>query len=228
MSVELDEDSLQELYSWVDAVPLSRPKRSIARDFSDGVLTAEMVKFHFPKLVEMHNYVPASSTQQKISNWSHLNRKVFNRLNFSVPEEVVRKVVQCSPGVVEVVLHSLRQKMEEKLKQRVNKQSSQELEYYSTESGQGAQSSTYSPQPKLTRDSNQIQHSPGPGYSQPPASPDTSARLLLEEREQALLSAQETIAILQAKVNRLQHLLHLKDIRIDELSRRLQLPQKSN
>ncbi|MBN3307155.1 SPEF1 protein, partial [Amia calva] len=155
-------------------------------------------------------------------------RKVFNRLNFSVPEEVVRKVVQCSPGVVEVVLHSLRQKMEEKLKQRVNKQSSQELEYYSTESGQGAQSSTYSPQPKLTRDSNQIQHSPGPGYSQPPASPDTSARLLLEEREQALLSAQETIAILQAKVNRLQHLLHLKDIRIDELSRRLQLPQKSN
>ena len=44
------------VYNWVDEIPLSRPKRSIARDFSDAVLVAEMVKHFLPKLVEMHNY----------------------------------------------------------------------------------------------------------------------------------------------------------------------------
>jgi len=27
---------LRELYAWVDSIPLSRPKKHIARDFSDG------------------------------------------------------------------------------------------------------------------------------------------------------------------------------------------------
>lgn len=53
----------------VDEVPLSRPKRNIARDFSDGVLVAEIVAHYFPKLVEMHNYPPANSYAQKIYNW---------------------------------------------------------------------------------------------------------------------------------------------------------------
>ncbi|XP_062839346.1 sperm flagellar protein 1 isoform X2 [Anolis carolinensis] len=114
---ELDEEGALELYRWVDAIPLSRPKRNLARDFSDGVLVAEVVKFFFPKMVEMHNYAPANSTQQKLSNWGHLNRKVLNKLNFSVPEDVVRKVAQCTPGVVELVLIPLRQKIEEKQRQ---------------------------------------------------------------------------------------------------------------
>jgi hypothetical protein len=37
------EEDIQDLYAWVDTVPLSRPKRNIARDFSDGVLMAETV-----------------------------------------------------------------------------------------------------------------------------------------------------------------------------------------
>jgi hypothetical protein len=32
----MEEDDLQRLYVWLDEIPLSRPKRSIARDFSDG------------------------------------------------------------------------------------------------------------------------------------------------------------------------------------------------
>ena len=32
----LDEDALQQIYTWIDEVPLSRPKKNIARDFSDG------------------------------------------------------------------------------------------------------------------------------------------------------------------------------------------------
>ncbi len=33
---DLDDETLQALYTWIDEIPLSRPKRNIARDFSDG------------------------------------------------------------------------------------------------------------------------------------------------------------------------------------------------
>jgi hypothetical protein len=32
---QLDEEEMQMVYNWVDEIPLSRPKRNIARDFSD-------------------------------------------------------------------------------------------------------------------------------------------------------------------------------------------------
>jgi hypothetical protein len=32
----MDDESLQKVYTWVDEIPLSRPKRNISRDFSDG------------------------------------------------------------------------------------------------------------------------------------------------------------------------------------------------
>lgn len=36
MNRELNEEALQELYAWIDKIKLSRPKRNISRDFSDG------------------------------------------------------------------------------------------------------------------------------------------------------------------------------------------------
>ena len=30
------EADLQDLYTWIDEIPLSRPKKNITRDFSDG------------------------------------------------------------------------------------------------------------------------------------------------------------------------------------------------
>ena len=32
----LTDDELQRVYAWIDEIPLSRPKRNINRDFSDG------------------------------------------------------------------------------------------------------------------------------------------------------------------------------------------------
>ena len=69
----LDDEELQRIYQWVDEVPLSRPKRNIARDFADGVLVAEIVSHYFPRLVELHNYSAARSYAQKIYNWNTLN-----------------------------------------------------------------------------------------------------------------------------------------------------------
>ena len=31
----ITEEEMQEVYNWVDEIPLSRPKKNIARDFSD-------------------------------------------------------------------------------------------------------------------------------------------------------------------------------------------------
>ena len=31
----MTEEEMQEVYNWVDEIPLSRPKKNIARDFSD-------------------------------------------------------------------------------------------------------------------------------------------------------------------------------------------------
>lgn len=36
MASSVDEEALHQLYLWVDNIPLSRPKRNLSRDFSDG------------------------------------------------------------------------------------------------------------------------------------------------------------------------------------------------
>ncbi|GMF17655.1 unnamed protein product [Phytophthora lilii] len=75
MDLPLDDETLQRVYAWIDEIPLSRPKKSISRDFSDGILAAEVVAFYFPKLVQMHNYSAANSIKQKQYNWNTLNRE---------------------------------------------------------------------------------------------------------------------------------------------------------
>ena len=36
LQAEPAEHELEKLYMWVDDIPLSRPKKNLARDFSDG------------------------------------------------------------------------------------------------------------------------------------------------------------------------------------------------
>uniref|UniRef100_A0A671LIM7 CH-like domain-containing protein n=1 Tax=Sinocyclocheilus anshuiensis TaxID=1608454 RepID=A0A671LIM7_9TELE len=159
-------------------------------------MTAEVVVKHFfPKLVELHNYTPTHSRQQKLSNWSTLSRKVFSKLNFHIPEKMVKKIVVST-------------KIEEK---RAGKQldGTQDLEYHSTTNGQ-PRSGKYSTVKKT-------------GIVSPAAAlepnVDPAVRLLLEEKEQAILALQETVEILQIKVK--SSLEHLKDLRIEDLTKHL-------
>ncbi|KAI4538219.1 hypothetical protein MG293_011622 [Ovis ammon polii] len=215
MAGSVDEEALHQLYLWVDNIPLSRPKRNLSRDFSDGgvcsnvFLVAEVIKFYFPKMVEMHNYVPANSLQQKLSNWSHLNRKVLNKLNFSVPEDVMRKIAQCAPGVVELVLIPLRQRLEERQRRRK----------------QGIGSLQVCPRRPEGKVSQTPRAGGNSGDSQVLQS-DPSFVLQIAEKEQELLASQETVQVLQMKVRRLEHLLQLKNVRIEDLSRRLQQAER--
>ena len=38
----MTEEELDTIYNWVDEIPLSRPKKNIARDFSDCVLMVKI------------------------------------------------------------------------------------------------------------------------------------------------------------------------------------------
>jgi len=218
---DLDEESLHSLFQWLDEIPMSRPKRTITRDFADGMLVAEVVKHFFPKLVDIHNYSPANSSAQKLNNWGVLQRKVFSRLKLTVPEPVVQAICNNKPGVVEMVLLQLKTKIEERL---------------STQSGSNGSSTPTSDAPEVE---------PGGGVSVKVqvGGSDTSSlhallvsafgdsvnvnqtvpRILYEEKEQECLAKDETIQILQAKMRRLEHLVSLKEARIKEMGDKIEL-----
>ncbi|XP_072493143.1 sperm flagellar protein 1 isoform X2 [Notamacropus eugenii] len=192
------------------------------------VLAAEVVKFYFPKMVEMHNYVPANSVQQKINNWIHLNRKVLHKLNFSIPEDVIQKIAQCSPGVVELVLIPLRQRLEEKKQRKQGVGSSQEL---GLREGSNYMDMGFSQKTQGGGTTDPQKAGPLRGGKFPPAysqalQGDPNFLVQMAEKEQELLASQETVQVLQMKVRRLEHLLQLKNVRIDDLSRRLQQAQR--
>ncbi|XP_037550203.1 sperm flagellar protein 1 [Nematolebias whitei] len=115
MDQKLQDSEIEHLLLWLDKIPFSRPKRKLRRDFSDGVLVAEVIKHFFPKFVDLSSLtVPFNSREEKLRNWSLLNRKVFPRLDFYVPEEVISKIVLSSPGAVEPVLSTLKEKIDKK------------------------------------------------------------------------------------------------------------------
>ncbi|KAM4607470.1 sperm flagellar protein 1 [Polymixia lowei] len=231
MDRELNEEALQDLYAWIDKIPLSRPKRHITRDFSDGVMAAEVVKHFFPKLVELHNYSPANSTQQKLSNWNIINRKVFSKLSFYVTEETVKKIVLSTPGVIESVLCSLREKIDKKLDHTGDNML--DLEYYNIKNQKKFPTETRQIETRIQAPlkagerRNKEEAITAKNSKAQPSVPSVSemdpvVRLILQEKEQALMALQETVEILQMKVNRLEHLVHLKDMRIEDLTRHLE------
>uniref|UniRef100_A0A3P9IXM9 Zgc:66426 n=1 Tax=Oryzias latipes TaxID=8090 RepID=A0A3P9IXM9_ORYLA len=225
MERELNDEEQQDLFAWIDKIPLSRPKRNISRDFSDGVMAAEVVKHFFPKLVDLHNYIPANSTQQKLSNWNVLNRKVFSRLDFHVPEETLNKIVLSTSGAVVPALSALREKIDKKLENPKNNITNPD--YYDTRDLKKPCAEIHQIHTQLTElrkdeknmeKNMKVQHAVT-FYTDM----DQSLRLILQEKEQAVLSLQETVEILQIKVNKLEHLVHLKDMRIEDLTRHLEM-----
>ncbi|PIK35444.1 putative sperm flagellar protein 1-like [Apostichopus japonicus] len=236
----LDDQQLQELYAWVDEITLSRPKRNITRDFSDGVLVAEVVHFFIPRIVELHNYTPANSTMQKMGNWGTLNRKVFTKINFNIPESVIRSICNCKAGVIEVILLQLRQKIEKYLGK--NKPNMSPDGYYGGQEVGSFSDRSEKHKRKLVPAGKPPKHAaPAPKaptvhHHSPPSNLAKARSLthinrsdlppeirdLLDEKEQALLASQETVQILQAKVRRLENLLHLKDVRIEEVTKKMQ------
>ena len=113
--VEQEEDNLEDtednklmyIYEWVDSIPLSRQKKNISRDFNDAILFAEMIKYHYPRLVDLHNYPSASSTKAKIINWETLNKKVLKKIGLNLGKNEIDDLVRSKPNAIENLLGRL-------------------------------------------------------------------------------------------------------------------------
>lgn len=115
----LTDEELNEVYGWVDCYQFSRPKKNMARDFSDGLLVAELVKSHHDKLVDLHNYPSSHNVKQKMTNWNTLNSrrrsagKIFSKFGLQVKLDQIEKIVNCEPEAIERCLLALKRNMEE-------------------------------------------------------------------------------------------------------------------
>jgi len=201
MAESLDEQTTKELLIWIDSIDLSRPKKNINRDFADGVLVAEVIYNYFPHRVEKHNYIPSSGRQGKLTNWATLNRKVLSKFGFTVPQDVIENIIAAKPNYVEIFLNGLKRIIEAEKNKDITEQP---------------------PPKKPVEPSLEATIQAGIPLSQLNLHLlDTDTKLILAEKEQALLASHETIKILQMKTHRLEQLLSLKEKRIEELKRKL-------
>jgi hypothetical protein len=199
--MDLNDQMLEDLYEWIDSIPLSRQKKRIERDFSDGFCVAEIVHHFLPNIIDMHNYTPAYNITQKQANWGMLNSKVFSKFGLNVPSNITQNISNAKPGYIEVLLHNLRYKVEERLSANETQRTNTSGKSTKMMSGRPLESTLFA-NGKPKKVSNEM-------------------RLTYEGKVQECLEKDEIIESLNAKVRRLEHLLYLKDARIRELATRL-------
>ena len=115
MNNDQEENELMYIYEWVDSIELSRPKKNIARDFSDGVLLAEIIKSYLPRLVDLHNYPSCSNTKHKESNWNVLNNKVLKRLGIKLTKKEISDIIKCEHLAIEHLLQRVYNVLQSKI-----------------------------------------------------------------------------------------------------------------
>ena len=121
------ESELMYIYEWVDSIELSRPKKNIARDFSDGVLLAEIIKSYLPRLVDLHNYPSCSNTKHKESNWNVLNNKVLKRLGIKLTKNEINSIIKCEHLAIERLLQRVFNVLQNKI--NINKEQKNNSNY---------------------------------------------------------------------------------------------------
>lgn len=122
----------EDLYQWLDQYKITRPKRNINRDFSDAskiqsnnkikfilhiyyylpVPLVEILKQHYPKMVETHNYSPKNSYAEKLINWQTLNRKILSKLKLNVDNTMLERLSKSEQGAIQTVLLNIKEMLE--------------------------------------------------------------------------------------------------------------------
>ncbi|XP_017764810.1 PREDICTED: sperm flagellar protein 1-like [Eufriesea mexicana] len=204
MSVELESNTnLEEIYTWIEQIPFSKPKKNVARDFSDGVFMAELLKRYYPKLVDIHNYIPGNSIAKKIDNWCTLNRKVLSKLDIKLGKDVINQLANSQAGVIEKVLTDVRTKI---LKDCNADRNSLYFEYEENENKEVVKS-ILNPEEIANK---------------------TVPRHVFVRLKQELEEKNEVINTLYQKVSHLESLMKLKDQRITDLTSQIIKPIEQN
>eukprot|EP01041_Mallomonas_annulata_P004998 gene4998-9999_t len=211
---ELSDEQLRSLYAWIDAIPLTRPKRNITRDFSDGVMLAEVCAAYFPHLVDLHNYSPASSVQAKIYNFDTLNQRVLKRFGYQLTRAQIEDIVNCRPGAVENVLNTLQVKMSKYKEKRSTDNQSNDDTKESIPKARGQS------QASAEGHSNKVSPPRSQAKVKGAVTPSVDEEIILE-KEQKIRELQETVEILELKIVKLEQLVRLKDSKIQKLQQKL-------
>lgn len=220
-AIATDED-LQKLYNWVDEIPLSRPKRNIARDFADGVLFAEIVNHYFPKIIEIHNYSAANSNVQKQYNWNTLNQKVLRKLGYNIHQTDVDDVIKASPGAVERVLMVLQEKIT--LAQngvikvgRPSVAGGRDDDVVASVQEKRQPAVKAHPSPSHAQRASANAHGGHSLVERYQSEVDTE---MLVEKEQNIAELKEMVSIMSEKIKKLEQLVRIKDSKIEALTQK--------
>lgn len=218
----MSDEQLRSIYAWIDAIPLSRPKRNMARDFSDGCMFAEVVSAYFPELVDLHNYSAASNSQQKIYNFETLNQKVFKKFNYQIPRPTIESLVGCKQGVAEIVLNTLQFKMAKyrEKKNRRNRSSSPHSAVSVRKQNENHADNDNSNNKRDHASGNMKGPRKGNASNAKPSVQATVDEEILLEKEDQIRELQETVEILELKIAKLEQLVRLKDNKIQKLSQK--------
>uniref|UniRef100_F6S0V8 Sperm flagellar 1 n=1 Tax=Equus caballus TaxID=9796 RepID=F6S0V8_HORSE len=256
MAGSVDEEALHQLYLWVDNIPLSRPKRNLSRDFSDGgAEQAELLGTRGRDAQDCpvcpgRGGAGAHSTEAAPGGTAEAHEaghglltgatqvKLLPLLWGSCPGSRKPPLLAISVGEGCLAIGSLAWGITEVT------WGSMGMGSLSSQWPLGVFFQELAPQDGTDyMDVGLSQKAPGEGAPDPqgggqlrrgrlpaPRPPgytqalqgDPSFVLQIAEKEQELLASQETVQVLQMKVRRLEHLLQLKNVRIEDLSRRLQ------
>ncbi|XP_043276503.1 sperm flagellar protein 1-like [Venturia canescens] len=190
---EQTDDPLEEIYTWVDQISFSRPRKNIARDFSDAVFMAELLKRYYPRHVDLHNYVPRNAVGKKIENWSTLDRKVLSKIGLRLNKDTILKLAYSEAGAIETVLAEVRKKV---LKDCNAERASLYFDYEDNRKGETAESI-------LNRE--EVTNKKVP-------------RRAFVKLKNELQEKKSHIATLKERVSHLESLVKLKDQRIADLA----------
>ena len=189
-------------------------------------MLAEVVAAYFPSFVELHNYSPAHSIQQKLYNFDTLNQRVLKKLGFQIPRPVIEDIANCRPGAIENVLNALQYKMA-KYREKMKKKSGGRKSDGSVASNEGVLNQEQQ-QPTNKNNDNKASENKVPSNKQAGgvgrggkpvvlnAQMNVDQEILIE-KEQQIRELQETVEILELKVAKLEQLVRLKDNKIGKL-----------
>lgn len=71
-NLNIEPIQLASLFEWLDRLPLSRARTNVEKDFADGLLTAEIVKFYFADLIDLREYREWHDVKERQSQWKYV------------------------------------------------------------------------------------------------------------------------------------------------------------
>jgi uncharacterized coiled-coil protein SlyX len=240
MSGDLSAEQLREVYRWVDQVPLSRPKKNIARDFSDAVLVSEIINYIYPNMVETHNYSPTNSVAQKMYNWETMNKKVFKKMGFQIPAQQLSDVAASKKGCIEGVLYRIREGMatfggSEGKTVATKAKNGRGADYFHSGGSPVKKGSSVRSQNNNPPTGQHISPGPSPqqhkqGFNKSPQHSSNNKgggeigelRGQLGEQDVVISDLRDTLDIMRLKISKMQQLLDLKNQKIETLTSKLQ------